>query len=762
MDDPSVIAGLITEEPDIIRSTDAAIVEAVAAGNHRLVNLLLEQGRKVVEKFEKLAQHPYYQGRSAEELLEMAKNVDPTATSKRPYVFLDFIYKLMKPKGETPNIIIWEDGERLAEALRKFVEYKPKAQSAQRSIDKGDTEGAARAGIQDVYKVAKLSPEIGRYKELEQLEQDIDSVEDGLGLTKQKEGEAITGLDKSLLRPGASWVKRSKHYAIMKITDPQSLYEYGRGTRWCTFLHGVGTAKHYIDQGKGAVYIIWQQKREDGPWTKVIQFQPDFSMFNDVKDSRVKPEGEMASLVEPSPEDVAKDPLRVIGYAEKFHQDGWPEMEPLILKYPKTAAKYAVSIKKGRWKEAEAGIMKNPAAAVDYVANLLKGSGWQRQALIPKEEATEMLKGLMPQIAKNPKVATDFALGVLNDRWKEAEPIILKDPAQAVRYNQELQNHFPDGVWSELEKKMATTKNAWAASRFATSIKGRAVPEIEPAILRNLDAATEYHKTRKGKWPELEAAILKNGRPDHVLKYGKTSKSRFEEGENLLLQQPVYAVEYHSTLRDLFPDGRWEPLERSIIQTRDPQAAYDYTVKTQGWPEGEEILAQDQDLAIQYAAKIGKRFPAGDKLFLDNLDSAFRYLETIRGEGAYHRKIDRWPELEERIKDDASKSMEYAHLIGHRFEAAEGAIITDPIAAQKYMEDFKDDFKDGWPEIEPLASTYPSLAGVYAAITCKRLPEFEKRFRGDRAKMAMYAMGLALCKKEAIELEDDDDDDLPF
>jgi hypothetical protein len=745
MDHPSVIAGLITEDPDIINSTDAAIVEAVLAGDHRLVNILLEQSRKIKELFDKLASHEYYKDRTGEELLELAKQADPTATEKNPYAFLGFIAKLMKPKP-TPDIIIWEDGDRVNAVLSKYLEYKPKAQSARRSLDKGEAEGEEVGGV-NLHKVAKLDPEIGRYKRLEQLENDIETVEEGLGIIGGP-AASVADLSESLLKPGATWIKRSDHYALMKVTDAQSLHEYGKDTSWCTGRH-VSTAQSYLDSGNGAVYIIWKQEKEGAPWTKVVQYQPDFSQFMNTRDRPHTPDAEMKELVQPTISDLKKDPQRVVGFAQKYHQGGWTEMEPQILKYPKTAAQYAIHVKKGRWHEAEPAIFKSPAAAIDYCGNLI------RSYKLNQEEAVKVLEPLMPQIKKNPKLAVDYAEKILKKRWEEVEDVIIKDESQAIRYYNNFRTLFP-GMWDRLTDKMKTTKNAWAASKFATEIARTEVPELEPAILRKIDAAISYHDAVKQgqEWQPLKELIIEKGRPDHVRKYAEATRTRFEDGEPLLLQSPVEATKYHSTFKREFPHGRWAPLEETIVQAENPQAAYDYTLRTEGWPRGEDILALDPELAVQYASKIGRRFPAGDRAFLADTKRAMKYLAAIRGEEGYRtRNVDQWPELEERIKDDASLSMEYAHLIGHRFKPAEHAIVNDPMAAQKYMEDFREDFADGWPEVVPLANTHPAVAGMYAAVTGRRLPEFEKKFKGSKL-MKMYAMGLARSsRKRADEAE---------
>ena len=82
----------------------------------------------------------------------------------------------------------------------------------------------------------------------------------------------------------------------------------------------------------------------------------------------------------------------------KRAQKRWPEMEPLILKYPESACRYAIFVIKERWPEAEPVILQNNTFANLYAFHVVKGR-WpeleQKYSNHPNSaDHKEYLKGL--------------------------------------------------------------------------------------------------------------------------------------------------------------------------------------------------------------------------------------------------------------------------------------------------------------------------------------------------------------------------------
>jgi len=66
-------------------------------------------------------------------------------------------------------------------------------------------------------------------------------------------------------------------YRLLEVATPEALYEYGRGTRWCTAAKDNTYSEYYLK--KGPLYIGFRGKE------KFFQADNDFAEFMDVKDS---------------------------------------------------------------------------------------------------------------------------------------------------------------------------------------------------------------------------------------------------------------------------------------------------------------------------------------------------------------------------------------------------------------------------------------------------------------------------------------------
>jgi hypothetical protein len=103
------------------------------------------------------------------------------------------------------------------------------------------------------------------------------------------------------------------------------------------------------------------------------------------------------------------------------------------------------------------------------------------------EKTKQRSPELEPIIMKDPYIAYDYAVYVIQGRWKEAEPYIMKDPDRAYQYTLNIINgNIKDG----------DVKIRW--------------PEAEPYIMKNPDFAYDYAVyVIKGRWKEAEETIKK-------------------------------------------------------------------------------------------------------------------------------------------------------------------------------------------------------------------------------------------------------------
>lgn len=101
-------------------------------------------------------------------------------------------------------------------------------------------------------------------------------------------------------------------------------------------------------------------------------------------------------------------------------------------------------------------------------------------------------------------------------------------------------------------------------------------------------------------------------------------------------------------------NDRNEDLEKIIVDK--PNYAYTYAYEAIGnrWPEAEEYIAKDAEVAVSYALALmgGKRWPLAEESILNNPKAATHYaINVIRG---------RWPEAEEVIAKSPDAAFKYA------------------------------------------------------------------------------------------------------
>ena len=162
-----------------------------------------------------------------------------------------------------------------------------------------------------------------------------------------------------------------------------------------------------------------------------------------------------------------------------------------------------------------------PVKAKERLDQLRKTPGGAfKAALITKKRDPNVEKALLEREKNNFETSlltadlVNYAEKVIQDRWPEAEPYILRSPYSSTWYA----INVIKGAWPEAEniiKQYARLSNQYA--RYA---KKDRFEEGEPIILGNTDEAVDYaiHVLHK-RWPEAERILkAENEAPWHEYK----------------------------------------------------------------------------------------------------------------------------------------------------------------------------------------------------------------------------------------------------
>lgn len=132
------------------------------------------------------------------------------------------------------------------------------------------------------------------------------------------------------------------------------------------------------------------------------------------------------------------------------------------------------------------------------------------------------IKERFENLKKDPKGASNYAINVMKRRWPEAEPIIMKDPKNAIRYAFLLMR---GNRWPELEKLIIHDPEL--IMDYAKNHLMNRWVEAEPNLLKDPHTALKYVSRFGLIWPELEQ-ILKSGYPDLWNRYKEHFKSIYK------------------------------------------------------------------------------------------------------------------------------------------------------------------------------------------------------------------------------------------
>jgi hypothetical protein len=151
------------------------------------------------------------------EVLKAAVDADPTKNKD----YVGWLLKQMKMK----NIILPEDAPRVIAALETL-------------------EKAKKIKLKDV------EPDINKYQKFSDLEAVTDKLTGDNVPTANRQQRTTTAA-------GATWVKESPNYKILRVTTPEACVLYGKHTKWCT--KDLATAKGYIEK-YGELFVVFEKK----------------------------------------------------------------------------------------------------------------------------------------------------------------------------------------------------------------------------------------------------------------------------------------------------------------------------------------------------------------------------------------------------------------------------------------------------------------------------------------------------------------------
>jgi hypothetical protein len=138
-----------------------------------------------------------------------------------------------------------------------------------------------------------------------------------------------------------------------------------------------------------------------------------------------------------------------------------------------------------------------------------------------------------------------YAREVIQGRWAEAEPLIMKDPYWAYLYAK----HVIRGRWAEAEPYVMKDPE-WAYAYAGEVIRGRWA-EAEPLLMKKPSSAYYYARdVIRDRWVEAEPLIMKD--PEWAYEYARyVIEGRWAEAEPHIMKDPEWAKEYNAFLRTL-------------------------------------------------------------------------------------------------------------------------------------------------------------------------------------------------------------------
>jgi predicted lipoprotein with Yx(FWY)xxD motif len=312
--------------------------------------------------------------------------------------------------------------------------------------------------------------------------------------------------DQVTLRDDDKWL-------ILVPLDHKTSCFHGSDTDWCTTKADEGYfTKYFFEDGVILVYCIKKNKTKD-KWAVALQLDHlNKSNFFDKRDSRLTKQ-EFESQTGLNFEDIVNGVKANQDYIKKKRKENEKKDLHFLLKQAKKTRKPN--------KDLENLIIatKNAYAAYIYASDVLKG---------PWKEAE-------PVIAKDPGWAYHYAFNILGEPFKLGEPAIAKDPYRAYEYALNVLREINPKKWAkrylagEIREKYSSTilsfKEFLAECWLPPEVSQRQVGK--KSILTDINGMTLYIfdddkedsvSTCYGdcavKWPPLRAMALSNDKED--------------------------------------------------------------------------------------------------------------------------------------------------------------------------------------------------------------------------------------------------------
>ncbi len=362
-------------------------------------------------------------------------------------------------------------------------------------------------------------------------------------------------------------LKETPDWLIVIPLDKDASCFHGRNTDWCTTKRDQGYFEEYF-YDNNIVLIYFLQLDTGNKWAIACHTDTDEIEMFDIRDSKINA-AQFKAQTGFDPMEFRDIALNRPEYREQYKQ-AKQEYNTLVefVRQQRPFTKVDPKLEQALTKIKDFNVM------LEYCTSV-KGE-WNVLAKMAK---------------RNPRMASQYAIHVMNRRWPEAEPFILQDLHISQRYSKHFDMHPDD--W--LEHAEGQIKDPKVAVTLAV-ILGFRIPEFEPLILTDPKAIADYsyYVLKKLKmmrrWREGEQALMQMIQSDNNASYAL-----------------MCAVEYATDTRD----SRWEDLEQVMLDIRDslgdPDEDYNFSVAWEnysdvfpGWENDEEDEDYGGDAGYAY------------------------------------------------------------------------------------------------------------------------------------------------------------------
>jgi hypothetical protein len=596
-----------------------------------LLETLLPPEEKYRSQAEKLAKSL---NTDADKLLKAAIQADPNSKKKN-------VGWILKQAGAR-NIILPEDILHLANVLRQFEEQK---------------------------RVGRIPrSDINNYKDVEDLEGTLEE----LGAIESKRQGGL-GFD-PLKLPGVKVHAKKGPYLTLKVTDPRSAAELGEGSKWCTRKsYSNSQADNYIKR-YGALFIVFKNNK------KYLQYTPNYGQVQHVDgtSANFKPEGPALEVMKPEP---GASGTILLGYAKlsgKRIPSVEKELADIIehetdeekLKQTVTQAVDYVSDCLEPISELIIPILKRPVYRADWsLTNIINNARWITQGVpnyilqaVNDTQSSEAVAKLAkrterrwPQFEKQEwflnnvrdlisyiDYTGEFPPEItarINNAFQEGKSIdeIIRWCKVRKKHHKDIEKYIPlilsynnpeliiqlaaiTGPREDLENKIIQSKKGENLIKYCEVIKN-----VNDKMFRRMMAIGDIRglfgliKLAGRSTPEVDNYIFKTGTPRQVLAWARMTDNM----DNLKVEDKIAR---HADARQAYLK----------MAGRAPR-------RIKAGTEQEEIWKPKTPLeAYRHAVGIGNEFPEGENLMLQDLDVAIKYAKNIIGP---------WAELERALQE---------------------------------------------------------------------------------------------------------------